>query len=308
MTKLTVDATVPHSDVDATVPYSDVDATVPHSDVDATVPHSDVEAIDPQPDVTVVVSEPTVEATIPQPDVVAVVSEPASINMSQSTAADSDVLDTDHATAEPELLTDPNVPLRRYGWVYSWTRGSYREGKENKWITNHITDRVEISDRVWYTKSRIPSVATGRRPRIQVPDRFRPATLPLTKTPIPDQLSPVLMPHSVPGLPAHSRPIFLPMKPIKGKARGKLPYCPARPKSSGRRHGLGYAALKNGRGCVCRGHSRKAPCTFRTVPKKWATTPAESGIDRDAKPKIRNKTVRWAEEVFTIFPGEKPED
>ena len=312
------------SAVAATVPI--VSTVTPEPAVAASIPQPDVAVVVPEP-VSTITPEPAVAASAPQPDVAVVVSELVSTFVSKSTVG-AVVSETNIATIVsaivsalvalippplPDLIPITSEPIcpslipeRHYGYIWSWVAGSYRQNAEDKWTIGHICDRIEISDRVWDAESLIPSVATGRRPRYQVPGMFKPATYPVTQTPIPNQLSPVFMPHTTTRLPKHFAPVWLTCKPVKGKARGDSRYCSARPKGARGRGPHGYTTPRKGRRCLCPAHDSTAK--WHIEPQQWATTPAESGVDRWPKPKKCNKKVRFAEKVVTVFPGEKPAD
>ena len=281
------------------------------------------------PITAIVTPEPAVAANVQQPDVATVVSELISTFVSKSTVADvvsetevanivSSIVSALVAAAaapppRPDLIPitsepiDPSlIPERRYGWIFTALPGSFRQQTEHKWTYNHIHDRIVISDDVWDAESRIPSVATGRRPRYQVPGMFRPAQLSVTQTRIPGQFEPVFMPHTTTRLPKHFAPVWLTCKPAKGKARGESRYCKARPDSGGGTGTLGYHSPWDGRLCIC--HTNDDTATWNIEPNEWATTPAESGRDLWPKPKKSNKKVRFAEPVGTVFPGEKPRE
>ena len=160
--------------------------------------------------------------------------------------------------------------------------------------------------------TRIPSVATGRVPRRRLPGRFRPATIPLTRTPIPGQFSPVFLPHSpFPGLPSLSQPYFT-LMPDEGKARGDEPYCEARPAFEVGRSAFGYGCLQKGRNCSCPNHDHSVPFNdYRTDPRSWATTPAESGIDPDPPYRVVNnppRKVRFADNLVKVCKSVKPRE
>ena len=310
---------------------SAVAATIPI--VPAAMPEPAVAASAPQPDVAIVVPdavstvtpEPAVAASAPQSDVAIVVSEVLSTFVSKSTvaavvsetgiAAIVSAIVSELAALTPPPLPDlipitsepicPSlIPTRRYGYIRTWLPGSYRENKDDKWRYTHMCDRIEISDRIWDGESLIPSAATGRRPRYQVPGAYRKATHPVSQTPISGQISPVFMPHTTTRLPKHFKPVWLTCKPAKGKARGDSRYCQARPRGFRGRGPYGYHTPRKGRRCVCPIHDGTAK--WHIKPHHWGTTPAESGVDRWPKPKKSNKKVRWADKVATVFPGEKP--
>ena len=318
-----VAASIPQPDVAIVVPEP-VTTITPEPAIAASVPQSDVAIVVPEP-VTTITPEPAIAASVPQPDVAIVVSELVSTFVSKSTVAAvvSETAITTIVSAivsalvaltpppRPDLIpitSEPIcpslIPQRRYGYIWSWLPGSWRQNAEDKWTYTHICNRIELSDRIWEAESLIPSVATGRRPRYQVPGMFRPATYPVTQTPIPDQLSPVFMPHTTTRLPKHFAPVWLTCKPHKGKARGDSSYCSARPRGARGRGSYGYTTPRKGRRCNCPSHHGVAK--WHIEPQKWATTPAESGVDRWPKPKKSNKKVRFAEQVATVFPGEKP--
>ena len=320
-----VAASIPQPDVAVVVPEP-VSTVTPEPAIAASIPQPDVAVVVPEP-VYTVTPEPAVAASAPQPDVAVVVSELVSTFVSKSTVG-AVVSETNIATIVsaivsalvalippplPDLIPITSEPIcpslipeRHYGYIWSWVAGSYRQNAEDKWTIGHICDRIEISDRVWDAESLIPSVATGRRPRYQVPGMFKPATYPVTQTPIPNQLSPVFMPHTTTRLPKHFAPVWLTCKPVKGKARGDSRYCSARPKGARGRGPHGYTTPRKGRRCLCPAHDGIAK--WHIEPQQWATTPAESGVDRWPKPKKCNKKVRFAENVVTVFPGEKPAD
>ena len=321
-----VAASAPQPDVAIVVPEP-VSTVSPESAVAASAPQPDVATVVPE-SVSTVTPEPAVAASVPQPDVATVLSQLLSTFVAKSTVA-AVVSETDITTivsaivsavselvaAAPPPLPDlipitsepicPSlIPKRRYGWVYSNIQGSYRQNQDHKWNYSHVYARVEISDQIWEAESLIPSVATGRRPRYQVPGMFKPATYPVTQTPIPNQLSPVFMPHTTTRLPKHFAPVWLTCKPKRGRARGDSHYCPARPRGGRGRGELGYHEPQLGRHCFCSIHDGTA--RWHMDPQEWGTTPAESGKDRWPKPKKSNKKVRFAEQVATVFPGEKP--
>ena len=171
---------------------------------------------------------------------------------------------------------------------------------------------MQISDEVWNSETLIPSASTGRRPRVRLPGRSRPATYPLTRTPIPHQLSPVLLPHttSTLPLPRHFSPVYLTLRPKK--KRGDNDYCAARPKRPGPRGRYGYGVLFKGRKCDCRWHDGEIPFhSFHLFPHQWGTSPAESGVDPDPPRKkvtSRPRKVRFAENLIDVFDGIKPQN
>ena len=321
--------------VATTIPV--VPAATPEPAVAASAPQPDVAVVVPQP-VSTTMPEPAIVSpttnitdTVPvltsqQPDVTAVVSDLVSTFVFKSTvpvasktniATIASAILSELAALIPPPLPDlipitsepinPSlIPKRRYGFIYTWLPGSYRQNEEDKWTFDHLTQRIRISDHFYDADSLIPSVATARRPRYQVPDRFREATIPFTETPIPDQITPVFMPHTTTRLPPHFEPVYVPTKPKEGRARGDSKYCSGRPRGEKGRGTHGYHALNKGRLCGCLEH--EGADKWHVRPQKWGTTPAESGKDRWPKPKKSNKRVRWAQKIITIFPGEKPVD
>ncbi len=243
--------------------------------ISAAMPVVEIPAAMPEPNTATAVPEPTITAVVP----------------------------------EPAAATMPTP--RRYGYVVVHMPANYRQN-EQEGKSHHIERFVEISDRVWNSESLIPSASTGRKPRARLPGSFRPMTYPLTRTAIPDKLSPVFLPHTTSQLPKHFSQVYLTLRVKPDKTRGKSPYCPGRPWFPGEPPTLGYGPLRNGRNCDCRSHYSETPVRkYHIRPNKWATTPAESGVDPNPpckKSTTRPRKVRFAENLTQTFDKVKPSD
>ncbi|CAF9928287.1 hypothetical protein IMSHALPRED_007429 [Imshaugia aleurites] len=211
----------------------------------------------------------------------------------------------DDVAAVPAPVNPAIVPTpRQYVWLTVQMPENYRQNTPGK--RGHIERIVEISDRVWDSDSLIPSAFTSRKPRARVPGRFKPATIPLTRTPVPHHLSSVFLPHTVSQLPSHFAQVYLPPRLRSDNIRGTSDYCPARPHFPMPRGAYGYGILYKGRTCSCCEVDGDIPLrVFNIPPNQWATTPAESGVDLNPPRRVRNKKVRFAEDLLHVFPGSR---
>ncbi|CAF9925122.1 MAG: hypothetical protein ALECFALPRED_002910 [Alectoria fallacina] len=205
--------------------------------------------------------------------------------------------------AVPEVVVPIAAPApRRYRSLMYQMPANFRQDKDGKC---HFIDRlVQISDQVWDSDCLIPSASTSRKPRARLPGRFRPATVPLTRTHIANRISPVLLPLTMSYFPRHFPPVYLTRRPES--TRGCSPYCPARPHLPDRYiNELGYGPLPKGRTCECCEDDGEIPLEcFNIPPGQWETTPAESGVDTNP-PIVRTdrprKKVRFAEDLIDTF-------
>lgn len=222
---------------------------------------------------------------------VSVADIPAALPVAVPAAAPAAVPAADIPTAVPRP--------RQYVWLTVTMPDNYRQGTEGK--SGHIERIVQISDRVWESESLIPSASTGRKRRPQLLGRFKPAVIPLTRTPIPGHLSPVFLPHTTAQFPRHFSQVYLTRRPKR--TRGTERYCPAVPRSLGGRGKYGWGLLYKGRACDCCSQDGDIPLDeYNIPPNQWATTPAESGVDPN--PPLRTKPprkVRFADNLTHAF-------
>ncbi|KAF6234213.1 hypothetical protein HO173_007633 [Letharia columbiana] len=231
------------------------------------------------------------------PSLLPVTTAPAST--SQPSSMPSDVIVP--AAAIPVAVPAP----RRYGWLTVQMPDNFRQDKPGE--CNHIYALVQISDRIFDAESLIPSAPTGRKARVQLLGRFKPANIPLTRTPIPHSISPVFLPHTMSQFPRHFSPVYLPRRLKSYKIRGTSDYCPARPSKPGPRRNCGYGPLYKGRTCDCCEKDGDVPVrNYNIPPYQWATTPAESGVDphpRKSRTDRPRKVVQFAEDLIHTFAG-----
>ena len=243
-----------------------------------------------------VVAVPVADMPAAVPAAVVPAVAPAAVPIAVPAAVPATVPAADIPTAVPRP--------RQYGWLTVTMPDNYRQETPGK--CGHIERIVQISDQVWETGSLIPSTSTSRKRRPQLLGRFRPAVIPLTRTPIPHHLSPVFLPHTVTQLPRHFAQVYLTRR--AKQTRGTERYCPAIPRSGAGRGKYGWGLLYKGRSCDCCSQDGDAPLgEFNIPPKEWSTTPVESGVD--PHPPVRKKPprkVRFADDLTHTFA--KPRD